>query len=321
MKRFEDYKKEVILAYEKKKKEGTLPPNLHSPTAANLKNECLNVFHNRYTAKDAETFKTLFQERNSAEEYLKMIQKSEADQFKALTNFLKGNTKNTSDRYIELLSWLIDFNPRPYKPNMGYDIPQDTPTTTQGPPEEKSVPETILPPIPVVNDHHDHQEEKVTENEIPARIDTPISQRKVEELMVASSERVKHPFGISPKYYKTAIISILAFITLSGSYLIYKYNEQECMYWDGDQYQYTSCEDQKPYGTIVLPLDAYKFDQLKRIKDRKTIRQTDIGKVHYSKTNNEVEFYTIESENPTDTAKRLLPMTDHIYDKYVLGKE
>lgn len=311
MKRFEDYKQEVIQAYEKKKKnEVTFPHNLHYPTPANLKNECLNVFQNRYSGKDNGTFKAIFREKDSAEAYFTAIQTAEADQFKALSNFLKGNTKNTSDRYIELLAWLIDFQPRPHIPATGYEIDLDKPKNKSVPEQETTVPTpgTTIEETPVVN-----------------TIDIPVNGTETSEDndstgtdSPGNAGTDKGVFGIPRKLYKTIAVCVLTFVVLSGSYFFYIINRPDCMYWDGDQYQYIDCDQRQDYGTIILPVDAYKFAHLKRIKKRSQIRRSDIGKVHYSKINNEVEFYTVKSENPTDTARKLLPMTSYIFNKYVL---
>jgi len=258
-KRFEDYKQEVILAYKKKKNEGTLPPNLRDPTTANLKNECLAVFHNRYAEKDSETFKALYGERNSGAEYLQKIRITGADKFKPLDLFLKKNTeRGTHNRNIELLAWLIDYEPRPYK---------------QG---------DLIPEPPSI-----------------------------------AIEEKPGLFMILPKFKKTAIAFCAVLVVVTGSYIAYISGQHECMYWDGNQYQSIAC-DQKIDGAAVIAMDTANFAHVKRITNLSKININDIGKVYYSKVNGKVEFYTGKGENPKDTRKRLLPMTNYIYEKYVL---
>ncbi|MBB2147591.1 hypothetical protein [Pedobacter gandavensis] len=315
MKRFEDYKKEVILTYEKKKAEGILPHNLQYPTTAKLKSECLNIFHNRYTEKDSEIFKMLFNERNSKDEYYKALENINSDRFKALYKLLRGNTQNPSDKYIELLAWLIDFQPRPHKPITGYEIGElEKPL-----PEEKTTPTTTTTSD---NPQNDNPINTPTGNE-----NAPTDDPSTDDNDSGDNSTIDPPIddpedgpgfpGIPTKLYKTIAVCLLAFLTLSGSYFIYEMKKPKCMYWDGDQYRYISCEERKDYGTIILPVDSFKYAHLKRIKKRSEIRRSDIGKVHYSKINNEVEFYTVNSENPTDTTRKLLPMSAYIYYKYV----
>lgn len=65
----------------KRKKEETWPRKLANHRTANLKAECLNVFHKRYSERDSETFKSLFGERDNPEDYLKRIRAEGADKF------------------------------------------------------------------------------------------------------------------------------------------------------------------------------------------------------------------------------------------------
>lgn len=115
--RFEDYKQAVIASYKKKKLAGTLPPNLEDHTSANLRNECMAVFHKRYSDKDKETFKAFYGEKESEAEYYQKMKVTSPDKFKPLHLFLKHNMhKGTHYKNIELLAWLIDFEPRPHRP-------------------------------------------------------------------------------------------------------------------------------------------------------------------------------------------------------------
>lgn len=112
---FEDYKREVILYYEKKKHEGRLNPNLHRHTTASLKKECIDIFASQYSDKDEHIFTAIFGKKNNAAEYLSVVKGADPDIFRPLSNFLKGKITRTNDRNIELLSWLIGFDQRPYE--------------------------------------------------------------------------------------------------------------------------------------------------------------------------------------------------------------
>ena len=116
MKPFEDYKSEVLQAYNKGKAEGSLPANVKNHTPANLKKECINEFHLRYSEQVAEIFKSFFGSSNSKEEYYQKIKNSDPDIFRPLNYFLNGTILKTKQRNIYLLAWLIDFEPSPIKP-------------------------------------------------------------------------------------------------------------------------------------------------------------------------------------------------------------
>jgi hypothetical protein len=54
--------------------------------------------------------------------------------------------------------------------------------------------------------------------------------------------------------------------------------------------------------------------------DWSLITRNSIGIVHYSKINGKVEFYTTGGTNPEDTARRLLPLTEYMFEKYIANK-
>lgn len=322
LKRIEDYKQEVILAYKKRKDAGTLPRNLQYHTAASLRKECLAVFYKRYSEKDAETFKSLYsEERNSAEEYFNKIKTTSADKFKPLDNFLKGNTTDTKDNNIELLAWLIDFQPRPHVEADIYELVKTEWESSGNKPQELSGKE-----LPV-----SEPEEKtpgivgIIREEFPELVSIqPINGLLGGNPPENSQAGNNGKFNIPRKFNKAVLSFFAAFVIVGASYFFYDKSNQ-CMYWNGDEYQTVAC-DQKIEGANILPEDPLRLKQLKRIKNVSEITRGDIGKVYYSKVNGKVEFYTADGvvdvdtnsiENPTDSRKRLLPLSEHIYREYI----
>ncbi|KAA8484050.1 hypothetical protein BDE36_3573 [Arcticibacter tournemirensis] len=55
-----------------------------------------------------------FERKVDADGYERVIRQFDTERFKPLCNFLKRRTNNTDEINIELLAWLIDFQPRPY---------------------------------------------------------------------------------------------------------------------------------------------------------------------------------------------------------------
>jgi len=317
LKRFEDYKQAVILAYQKKKNEGKLPRNLLLSTPANLKKECMQVFPDRYSDRDMETFSSLFEPANNAGEYLQKIRKASPDKFKPLDLFLKKDTKSgTSDKNIELLAWLIDFEPRPYRPGDIYDLVRSD--------MESSVTQIDQAKVKDPASEENIIENAVDDNEIfDSSKDTEALKHDPKEVSVTtllSSNDTKADYQIPPKFNKTILAFIAAFVILMGSYLFFDRTKQEYMYWDGSQYK-AIAYDQKVDGSVIVPLDTFRLLHLKKIKNTAAITRNAIGKVHYSKINGKVEFYTTGGENPEDSNRRLLPMTEYMFEKYVLHKE
>ena len=109
----EDYKKAVLHLYEKRKDSGELSLNLLYPTAARLRNECLVRFKHGCSRMDYNLLKSFFERPHNEEIRISTIRTFDPDKFKPLSNFLNKRLK-TADKNIELLAWLIDFQPRPY---------------------------------------------------------------------------------------------------------------------------------------------------------------------------------------------------------------
>ncbi|UOU99424.1 hypothetical protein MUU74_05550 [Chryseobacterium daecheongense] len=104
-----------------KKEKGKLSLNLVAPTPAKLKQECSIVYSERYKEKDGKTLRLFFLPKDDSTDYGISIRNTDTDRFKPLSNFLKGKTSETEDKNIELLAWLIDFEPRPYNFKFNYE--------------------------------------------------------------------------------------------------------------------------------------------------------------------------------------------------------
>lgn len=93
--------------------------NLVNPTPAKLRQECIVVFRGMLTEDEPDPIdlmllRTFFERPGGEDIRLSTIRTFDIDKFKPLCNFLKGRTRNTSDKNLELLAWLIDFSLRPY---------------------------------------------------------------------------------------------------------------------------------------------------------------------------------------------------------------
>jgi len=137
MKLFNDYKKEVIDAFILKKTSGQLPLRLTEPTPAGLRDECLDRYREAHSQKDEESLKIFFGSRGSAADYYRLIETTEIDKFRPLVSFLRKPSINTKTKNIELLAYLIDFEPRPFQ--FRYDEP-DAPLPLPTEPEQRAEP-------------------------------------------------------------------------------------------------------------------------------------------------------------------------------------
>lgn len=310
---FDDYKGSVLNAFEEMKKNGFLPSALMEPTSSKLKKECLDFFMVRYTPKDYEVFKSIFGHRNSAEEYYLNIKTSNTDKFKPLRNFLKGETDVTHDRNIELLAWLIDFQPRPYQSLDAYEVSVTTkPKINVGEVQEGNLntaeQEKTLANEEVTFDREEEQQlhtQEYKEEVVPVGI-TKASMPGTDRIGILI---------IPKKYYKTIIAFMAALVSITGAYFYYNTINKKCMYWTGDRYVAIDCNARIP-NAIILDLDTHKVAHFRRITRPDTLTKKDIGRVWRSKKKGKVSFFTDSGSNPADTSLRLLPLTTYMLEKW-----
>ncbi len=93
------------------------------------------------------------------------------------------------------------------------------------------------------------------------------------------------------------------------------FEKQRCMYWDGDEYKLTSCNDKNPKHQL-LPLDTVKLKYFKKITRPDTLTvDNGVGNSWYTKYDNKVEFFKMDGINP-DNGKSLKNATEHMIIKY-----
>ncbi len=146
---------------------------------------------------------------------------------------------------------------------------------------------------------------------------------------------INKPLLILPDFFqnKKANMGITGII-LAGSIiggLIYGGNDTTppktlmytpCMYWNGDEYKITDCENKDPHITLEQ-IDSTQIKYFKRITKSDTLTpENALGKIWYSKRWNKVEFFTatnVKGKNPKNGAT-LRPVTEMIIEKYAHKK-
>ena len=274
---FVDYESDVLRDYHEKKAAGALSTNLSHPTPAKLKKECIVVLDRRYLKKDEITLSSFFELREDAAAYRLAIKKWEADKFRPLNAVLKRGTGKTDEKNIELLAWLIGFQPRPYASWLKDQSRKDGDTSHE-------VAEEVL-------------EEKTgrEQSEVPEQV----RERKADGFDSSGSQRASSFM----RRNQTIILAILFVIIGIASYLFTSHHrlsgQEKCMYWAGDHYEPISCSE-KPADTtlMVLALDSVKLVHFKRITRADTLTASSLGKIWYVKTNSGIEYYTSPGEHP-----------------------
>lgn len=299
-----DYQKLVVQDYEKKKAANQLPPRLIQPTPANLKEACMTQCSTNYQRKDGKILGDFFKTGQDQDALCKAIKKMDTSKFKPLQNFLNKKTSDTDLKNIELLAWLIDFEPRPYV--YGKNYVTDTGDTD------------IIVPENGDDDTQEKRKEKEAQKETFNK-ETPIS----EPIDDISDTPESQPLIIDPPKSKMPLKIVLSTFFLAAIIGIIYWSIRakntdygNCMYWNVDHYEQIACAP--THGdTLVIPLDSAKLLHFKKITQTDTITYNDIGRIWYLKSNGNIEFFTASGCHPVLINRRLHPITQYMIDQYI----
>lgn len=345
---FTSYTDSVFKTYQMKKEKGKLSLNLVAPTPAKLKQECSIVYSERYKEKDGKTLRLFFLPKDDSTDYGISIRNTDTDRFKPLSNFLKGKTSETEDKNIELLAWLIDFEPRPYNFKFNYEAELGDPDDNKTDWEELSVNERGYEN----SEQKNFSEKEKDENKYSSEGDekkgkTPeLSLKNIliggvlscsfifagylgikdkvkktenfQEKMADSSETRRGIMAEPSDIVKKPIIENKkdnnAGDKISTVYIPAK-KEMQCMYWKDDHYQEAFCDDENVPASLIA-INKNLVENFKKITFPDTITEKSVGKIWYLKSDGKIEFFTHEGNHPTNHRK-LKKMTKYILDKHV----
>jgi len=299
----EDYQDIVLAAYKKMKDNGKLHAILPQATTTRLRRACLKVYDDRYTPKDADILSMFFKkDKMECDDFGKVIYDSDADDFKALRNHIKGETGKTKEENTDLLAWLIDLEPRP---RSAYYLSSDKTIKIGGIP----INELFLPPVPPI----------------------PPGPQKPPIPPIHTEDPVYIP-RFSPRYIILSCI-ILLFIG-STSFVAWENSpttvrmpnpDENCMYWDEDHYEPINCERTIANAAIV-PLNLNSLKKQRKINLPDTLTSYSLGKVWYKGYGDKHEYFTAAGVYPPDTVRVLKKLSlgilrDHIsYNRYLLTR-
>ncbi|SDE46424.1 hypothetical protein [Cellulophaga baltica] len=290
MKTSETYKEEILEKY-KREKGGLMKGFLTKPTRRQIREACLWLLDRRKSQNDGYILNRYFQFEEGASKFQR-IQKIDADKFLPVVNFLKENTQNTSIENLELISWLIDFQPRPLQEYLRKEkpLPNSEIGIKKGAYNVEDGDEDLTPETSGLIDEGDKGKSKWGTRQITITIS-----------MV---------FGV-----------ILFFIIINKKHVAS--NETRCMTWAKTHYEEVSCAT-KPYskyGTDVVPYEEVKIKNFKKIEvNMATDFFAPVTKkplIWYTKNKNgETEYFTSPGLHPI-TGKTLDEITPYIIQKYV----
>ncbi|GAB2676094.1 hypothetical protein GCM10027036_32240 [Flavihumibacter cheonanensis] len=294
---FSDYTYLILDEYYTKLGQNKLPPSLLHLRPARLRDECLKVCEERFQPRDLKTLRDFFGVFDGKEECLKLIERIDVDKFRPLINYLNGDTESTNEKNIELLAWLIDFQPRPFELGRKYGRRED------GGKEEGGMEDGPL---------------QVAAEVLPWTSTAPL------ELA-----------GMLPRkktgLLKWVIPGAIAVVTVTG-FSIMKLREKppaiqtfvdtstSCMYWTGEEYKAVPC-NARPGTATIIALDTFQLNHFRKVMQIDTITLRSVGKLWYLKRNNFPEIFTAPGNHPEELNKQLRPLSAYMIKKYILKND
>ncbi len=326
----EDYKKVVLDYYEEKINDGSLSSRLLDPTPGSIREYCIFTYRQRSSSDDDEIIKSFF--GDSRQECLGLLENSFAVKFRQLPKILKRKVESPGYKYIELIAWFIDFKPRPstsyyrsfYTEADVIVRSEETVSTDHQLPEELFVnsafvnEDSNIPKNTLVNEYHVGSEEGdergASDNQITGKAPTIVNtnDRDDNNTIISKLKKIVLVKNAGKVVFVITAISV-------GTYFL-SIRDKQCMFWNGNNYEPIAC-GMKRGNQLILALDTFKVNNLKKIKEPDTLTYNSLGNVWYVKIKiDSVEFYTSDGIYPKDNNKRLLPVTKYIVNKYVLNK-
>ncbi|SEO16135.1 hypothetical protein SAMN05216436_1403 [bacterium A37T11] len=289
---------EVKNLYEKKVANGEMPPGLDKITSAKIMRYLIPRLGKEMLKNDIPTLERIFNPvgvYKSLEKAIEDFHKQE--KFKPLLNFVNGITINTDDNFVKLLAILIDFQPRPYD-KWKAESKNNENEKCEG-----------LNEIPIIS---------LEDDSIQDFGSAPATERKTKS---DNEDPQKPPIGTKwawSKGKKPLIYVLTISAVCLGSYFITQSHDRQCMYWAGDHYSPVACLDTSIH-VDKMALDEHLVITFKRITRPDTLKKNSIRKVWYVKIDDDsLEYYTAPGYYPLDNHKILKPLTEYIFDKYIL---
>ncbi|WP_298395213.1 hypothetical protein [Flavobacterium sp.] len=276
----EAYKKAIRVKFEEEKiKEYS--SFLLVPSRAKLRQLCIERFKNNDSSDDLKSFEIFFGFPFESGNKNKL--QAATDRFRPIENFLKGESDLADIEGINMSAILLNFEPRPFKKFAKLnsdDFVEDVKGTNVA---------------------------KNKSNSIIEKEEKPVFFK--DEVIVASKSNLKKKVGIG---------SIVVFGLFGAKSMFFK--EKECMEWKEDHYELVDCKGEQvefASAKIIKPYNEMEFSRKElTVCDTTKFFNGDKPIVWYSKKNNEIQFFSMDGENPENGAE-LRKVTQYIIEKYV----
>jgi hypothetical protein len=262
---------------------------LVSPSRKSLKKHSYNVCLQRFDKKDELLLSSFFGPKENAGAYANAIELSKAEKFRTLHNFLSERTESTEFININLLAWMIDFQPRPYHDTLQIvenSVQPDTPRRQPNPGEVQ--PTNSLKPEEVIGVNG--QVEVIKEEPPP------------------KPSGYEGPTPIPKKKFDGRWLIGIVVLLIGGVVIWWLLPVNNCMYWDNNHYIATSCSVPR-IDTPLVRLDPVKLRGFRRLHHVDTLTYYSVDKLWYVRVGGIIEVYSAYGKHPLYPDKKLAPLT------------
>ena len=328
---FIDYTDLVLKAYIEKRESNRLSQLLMHPTAASIRQECLNVYNERNSRGvpvEENTLRAFFGVPPAGKNFGYIIERYNADKFRPLQSLIKGEIKNPAVITVELLAWLIDFNPRPLGlaqkvlknlnelPNT--DIPITGSTKIQEGSNNAGTNEVEKKEVlPIENDLTPEALLEGAGNKMPVidnKDESKITAINLSQKSNHRRQKIITWFGLVIVILFGGLYGIQQF--KSSGNTPFGVSNTACMYWDNDHYEQVPCNEE-PGGRLILPLNEKKKEGFKRITREDTITERSINILYYISVNGKIEYYTEDGNHPVHINRTLKKLSRYMFEKHL----
>ncbi|MGB3062940.1 hypothetical protein [Sphingobacterium thalpophilum] len=356
---FEKFQKAVREAYLDLKENRKLDFSREWPSTGDLKNWSIQCFEKGLTIEDEVVYKDFFSEKvekkkqkQIGKSLREIVREAETDKFRALRNFIIGDTKRSPERdVVKFLAVLVDFQQRPYNFDYWQAYQTDNASTISGTPENRAlqntdrdrsnsskynsdsdisnkdypdentitnVSDTGVKHVGITDGQGDSKEKNGDKNNASERIDSPtngLQYRPVNNQRPSNEKQqnITSTFFRNNKYILR--FSGATLLVLAILVTVYYLTPTECMCWNGERYLKEDCQAENTPSQVV-GFNKNKFDNFFKIMRPDTLNEKHVGTVWYSKIDNKVEFFTGPGFHPTETKKGLKLATLYIIETY-----
>ena len=289
---------EAVLEKYRREKGGEMRGYLAEPTRSQIRDACIYLFHRRNEKNDIYILNRFFQFK-SDQNKLREIQNFGDGKFRSIEKFLKGEIKTTSTKNINLVSWLIDFHPRPYE-----EYSKSNNLTSSERPNDLSISKTI-------------EEAKIKETNNVIESTKPPRWKLIITISISFAAILTTSLIL-----KNQISSDNSNSSINLKDDNQSIKSEKCMTWADSLYVPISCNTgpRSKFGTIIEPLDLKRLKNFKKVEVNAAYPFfTEDGKPliwYYKNKDEKIEYYTAPGLHPVN-GETLRKITEDIIQKYV----